>query len=107
MMNVIKIVDSLKSKDIDYFYTHLYDNESDFLLDNDFFNTINDIDIYNRRTVTYIVYQIILNNDLKPSILQKPNGGFSFRDKVNKKIWCFFRYLSCTFGKRNGFIMVC
>ena len=84
-MNEIIITETLKNKKYEWFFDKLLVIDSDFLLDNDFFNTINDIDIYNRRTVTYIVYQIILNNDLKPNILQKPNGGFSFRDKVNKK----------------------
>jgi len=84
-MNEVIIDETFKNKKYDWFFDELLIIDSDFLLDNNFFNILDNIDKVNKRTVSYIVYQILLNNDLKPIILEQPSGGFSFRDRINKK----------------------
>lgn len=83
-MNVVIIPEILNKKSYDWFCNELSIIESNFLLDRNLFDDIDDIDKYNKTLVSYIVYQIILNSDLEPKCLETPNGGLGFRNKIGK-----------------------
>ena len=61
-MNVVIIPEILNKKSYDWFCNELSIIESNFLLDRNLFDDIDDIDKYNKTLVSYIVYQIIIKN---------------------------------------------
>lgn len=90
-MHQIQIEDSLKNKTEDWFYDAIYNINSIFYFNNDVEECIENMDENDKIKSLYVLYKILLENTLLPSIKPSPSNGLEFRNK-NKKLTNFLDF---------------
>ncbi len=85
-MNKVIIEDELNIKEQKFFNKAFAKNNSNFKLSKDLLKYVNDIENRgDRQIIYYIIYRIITENKIDPSINPTPKNGLLFSDLKNKK----------------------
>ena len=82
----VLIEDSLNNKDQSFYNKSFYKNKSLFKLSKKLINFVNSIENKgDRQIIYYVIYRIITENKIDPSIKPTPKNGLLFSDLKTKK----------------------